>query len=423
MPAIKNLLFIVLGLLAGMATVLLYQSQYHIKKNADSAGLEEAYQALSLAVSDAGTFVQNHQWYGSEREQAEAYRHIVRALISSLELKALSDTDFPFFHEMTTSSKTGMDNSDQRYLITMIHGEGTYRVWGNRGSTRRLNFTLYPDGSPMAPSFATLTSDDLIVNDDGSFELFIGGEKQGVNWLPLKRERFRLLIRQIHADWDHEMAGNIHIDRIDEGRPLYPTLSKDRMTANLDHATHDFTTNVQLWPELSRTRFALLMPPNALTPPQDTGIEGGLTGRWMVGGHFNLADDEALIISTRKTEAKYQSIQLGHHWWESLDYANRQTSLTVDQSYVDTAGNIHYVISQADPQIQNWLDTEGFTRGVVLMRFDGLDRPLSESERPTSRLIKLNALENILPNSNFTKSQREEEILSRRRHIQKRYNY
>lgn len=423
MPAIKNLLLITLGLLAGMATVILYQSQYHIEKNAGSVGLDEAYQALSLAVSDAGTFVQNHQWYGSEREQTEAYRHIVRSLISSLELKAFSDTDFPSFHEINTFSKTGMDNADQRYLTTMIHGNGSYRVWGNRGSTRRLNFTLYPDGSPLASSFATLTSDDLIVDENGLFELFIGGKKREPNWLPLKTERYRLLIRQIYSDWDNEKAGDIHIDRIDKDRPLYPSLSKEKMIANLDDATHDFKTNVQLWPELSRTRFALLMPPNTLTPPRDTGVEGGLTGRWMVGGHFNLADDEALIISTKKTEAKYQSIQLGHHWWESLDYANRQTSLTIDQSFADTDGTIRYVISQKDPAIQNWLDTEGFKRGVILMRFDGLDRPLSKSESPTAQLVKFSDLKNIFSDNNYTKHQRKKEIASRRKHTQQRYNY
>lgn len=46
----------------------------------------------------------------------------------------------------------------------------------------------------------------------------------------------------------------------------------------------------------------------------------------MVAGHWQLADDEALVVRTWPSTANYQGIALGHHWWESLDYANRRAS-------------------------------------------------------------------------------------------------
>jgi len=57
---------------------------------------------------------------------------------------------------------------------------------------------------------------------------------------------------------------------------------------------------MELWPKTSPIPFALLMAPSTLTPPKDTGIGGGLIGRWVVVGHFNLSQDHALVIPIKK---------------------------------------------------------------------------------------------------------------------------
>lgn len=422
----KNILLITLGILLGGATM--YAKDFKTQTVAavpENIALEESFLAFTKAINEAGQFVQGHRWYESPREQAEAYQHILRALIATLEKEALSDPDFPFFHEVNPYTKLGMDNSDQRYLTAYLTGEGEYRVWGDRGTSRRLDFTLYKEGSSMAPSFATLTSDQLVTDENGNFELFIGGESRGENWLPGDTGRVRLLIRQIHSDWTNEIPGQIHIDRVDSGRPTYPLLTREKMADRLRATTNSFADEVRRWPELSRTRFAMLMPANSLTPPQDTGSEGGLSGRWMVGGHFNLAPDEALIITTRPTEAAYQGIQLGHHWWESIDYANRQASLTLDQVRVSSDGVIYFVISEQDPGVPNWLDTGGFDRGVILMRFDGMPSELSKEQKPGAQLVKLEDLHQFMPadEPQILEEERSKAIAARRAHVQRRYGF
>lgn len=391
----------------------------------DGLALQDSFDAFASAISEAGSFVEGHQWYGSPEEQAEAYRHILRTLVRSIETNALGEPDFPFFVESTPFNTSGMDNADQRYLITMLSGGGTYRIWGERGSSRRLDFSLYRAGSKMAPTFATLSTDELVIEPDGSFEVFIGGERQDKNWLPADEGPMRLMVRQIHSDWTNELPRDIHIDRIDRARPLYPTLTPRLMSERLIEATNVFADDVRRWPELSRTRFSMLMPPNWLSPPQDTGSEGGLAGRWMIGGHFNLEADDALVIAVKPSEAPYQGIQLGHHWWEHMDYANRQSSLTLDQARVSSDGNIYFVISQQDPGVANWLDTEGFQRGVILMRWDGLQGDLSDNYIPDATQIKLSALREHLPQDepSFSAAQRAAQIRERREHVQKRYGF
>ncbi len=422
----KNLAWFTAGaLLCFIVTFLLDMRQNEAAPVAASADLEQSLDSLADSIKEAGQFVRNHKWYGSEREQIEAYRHILRQLSNALDHHAHMDPDFPYFQELNTRTKSGMDNSDQRYLIARLNGEGVYRVWGDRGGSRRLDITLYGEDD-MAPSIATLTTDDLLIDEDGSIEVIIGGDKVAGNWLPAQAGPVRLLIRQIHSNWSEESPGALHIDRIDEARPTYPLLSSATLAKRIDATAQKFSTGVVRWPEMSRTRFAKLFPANTLTPPQDTGGEGGLAGRLMVGGHFELAEDEALIITAWPSTASYQGIQLGHHWWESLDYANRQSSLTVDQAQLSSDGAYHYVLSANDPGVPNWLDTEGFQRGVILMRYDGMPvAELPKDQHPSVQLVMFEELRSHLPADTpiISAEARQRAIAIRRQHVQQRFNY
>ena len=87
---IKNLAWFIAGALVCFAlTFLLDMRQQSASTVAPNASLEQSLEALADAIRDAGQFVRGHQWYGSEREQAEAYRHILRQLTNALEGHAL----------------------------------------------------------------------------------------------------------------------------------------------------------------------------------------------------------------------------------------------------------------------------------------------------------------------------------------------
>lgn len=421
---------IVVGFFAGVGVGvammwLLSLRQAEAPPAPQSAGLEQSLDGLAATIVDAGAFVRSHEWFGSDQEQVEAYRHILRLLVNGLEGNALSDPDFPFFQEINTRTKAGMDNSDQRYQIARLDGDATYRVWGTRGSSRRLDFTLYGEDE-MAPSISWITTEELDVAPDGSFEVFVGGAKRDGNWLQSQSGLVRLLIRQIHADWPDETPGEIHIDRVDEGRPDYPTLDATKLAARIDATSDYLATAVRRWPELGRTRIATFVPANSLTSPRDTGGEGGLSGRLMVGGHWDLADDEAMIVTTWPSPAKYQGIQLGHHWWQSLDYANRQTSLTTDQARLSSDGAYHFVVSARDPGVPNWLDTEGLPRGILMLRYDGMPvAELPEEEHPTAEVVPFDEVAVHLPadEPQIDAAARARQIAARRAHVQRRFHY
>ena len=90
----KGIIFL-LGIIVGAVGLWGYQLRQEAPATVAASGdLEQSLDELADAVREAGVFVREHTWFGSAEEQAEAYRHIVRALTNSLESRALAEPDF-----------------------------------------------------------------------------------------------------------------------------------------------------------------------------------------------------------------------------------------------------------------------------------------------------------------------------------------
>ena len=421
----KSTLTLSIGILIGLGLNLLWQNRiYEPNELLSDGSLESSYDTFIDSLVKAGEFVQTHEYYGSDREKAQAYIHILSSLISVIKQEIFIDTSFPYFNNLSTFSKVGMDNADQTYHQTFIDGSGIYKVWGTRGSSKTISFTTYlPD--TLSESLHVL--DELKYEQDGSFEITLGGKNQNfANWMPLENTLIRLLVRQTYSDWDNEIPGTIHIDRIDKEKPSFPVINSRSVSSNLVNLGNKVLLNATRWPEYQLKRIEQMIAVNSISKPRKVGQTGGLLGRLMSHGHFNLKDDEVLIIKAWPTEAEYQGIQLGNPWWQSLDYANRITSLTADQSTLSSDGAYYYILSKTDPGYPNWLDIEDFDRGAILMRWDGLkDTYLDSALFPTAYLAKIDELKSFLPSDEqkISKDERINQILNRRKHVQKRFNY
>lgn len=421
----KKILYLTIGLFIGFVLSYLWQFRlYEPKKIIHEGTIESSYDALIESLVQSGEFVQSHKYYSSDREKAQAYIHILSSLISTIKQEVINDHDFPYFNNLNTFTKTGMDNADQTYHQTFLDGSGTYRVWGTRGSSKTISFTTY---LPDTLSESLYVLDDLKYNQDGSFEIIVGGKNMDFdNWMPLENTSTRLLVRQTLSDWNSEVPGTIHIDRIDKEKGSYPKTNTDSVAEDLINLANELLSNITRWPDYHLKRVEQIMPLNSISKPRQVGQTGGLSGRLMSVGHFNLKNDEVLIIKAWPTESSYQGIQLGNPWWQSLDYANRISSLTLDQSKVSSDGAIYYLLSKKDPGYHNWLDIEDFNRGVILMRYDGLKNAyLDKSLHPSAQLIKINDLNKHLPSDEkkIIEGEREIQIQKRREHVQKRFNY
>lgn len=389
--------------------------------------LSDAAQNFARAVSSSARFISEHPYFDDDKNRAAGMEHLARMTIRTLEEDVILDTDFPYFRVLDFRTREGGDNADQRYLITPLRGGETYRVWGKRGHSRRLEFQLYA-GLPWTPAggkiVSTLSADQIHYRDDGSFEILLSPNKSDGNWMQNPGPGTMLMVRQIFSDWNKEQPGDIHIDRVGFEGSLKPASDSAGMAQRFNRAAADLEAVVALWPNFVHNFYEAKIPVNTLSAPSNPAAMGGAKDRWMSVGHFDLRDDEALLLTTWPGSADYQGVQLTDLWFASLEYANRQSSLTADQAYLGSDGAYRFVISAKDPGIQNWLDTAGFQRGVILLRYDGMhDREIPRAHWPQLKKIKLSELRRELPADTpaFNEAKRRKAIEQRRKHVQLRY--
>lgn len=411
-----------------IATVLVAVAPASAQSPGDSQQLEAAWDEFQQATADSAAFLRQHPFYRDPENRASAYAYLSSMMLARIEEDVVFDGDFPYFRILDHRIREGGDNPDQRYLIATLKGGETYRVWGRLGKNRRLDFQIYA-GDPYVAgsggrSASALNFEQLKVAPNGSFEVWLSPDRRPGNWLENPEDANQILVRQIFSDWATETPGDVHIDRVGHEGALKPVSTDADMAKRLRKAAADLRTHVRVWPTMVGARY-LSQPANTLGEPFDPGAAGGVPGRFMVSGNFDLAPDEALIVRTWPASGNYQGIQLTDLWFSSLEYGNRQTSLTGDQAAKSADGSYYFVLAGRDPGVPNWLDTTGRRRGVILLRYDGMrEKTFAPAHYPTATKVKLADIRQYLPDNTAVVSteQRAAAIAERRRHVQFRFD-
>jgi hypothetical protein len=398
----------------------------------ESPELRDAWADFCASLGKAGDYVRSHPYYRDPQNRTSGFAMLTAVLVSALETQVIHDPDFPIFHVHDSRLLSGADNPDQRYLSCRIRGGVTYRIWGRIRTERRLDIQIYagrPTASAPGRSAAFLGFEELHLESDGSFEIFLSPERTGRNWVENPADGARLLVRQVYGDWTVETPGEVHIDRVGFEGALRPAPTETELAQRFRTAGEKAIEDVTAWATLHQMMIGqpdVKTPVNRIPPLVDTFAQGGAKGRYMTFTIFEIEPDEALIFRMWPTGATYQAVHLRDMWNSSLEYSNRQTSLTTDQAYLDPDGSYWMVVGGRDPGVHNWLDTMGLTRGRLACRYDGIgDKPFDPAKTPTVVKVKYDELKAKLPagTPNCTKTQRQKAIAARRRHLQERCHH
>jgi len=354
-------------------------------------------QAFADALAEAEEIIAGAPHIQTEQDLAEGYDYLAGSIQASLRLAWAYQRDYPYFVQSTGPyTKMGLDNPDTLYFHAYLRDDAEYVVTGRRGTTADLSFqVLKGDYSPAEVPDSLSAFDDraIEIDADGAFELRFGPSDPA--WDATGPNRFRLgtgssmlLVREVYSDWSAERRGTIGIRRADRAGCAPPAMTSSEALAKRYRVAGKIL--------LSRLRtflafpqwFYLAEPVNTMTPPRPT--PGGLATQFSSAGHYDLSDQEAMIVTVPAAgagTAPYQGIQLGSMWYVSLDYLNHQTSLTADQARIDPDGMMRFVISEHDPGVANWLERTGHRRGYVQIRWQRLTRDLTPDDGPEVAVV------------------------------------
>lgn len=357
--------------------------------------------SFTEALAQAEELIKGAPHVKTPQDLAEGYDYLAGCVQGVLRVAWSYDLDFPAFVSSTgLYTKMGLDNPDTLYLHTNLRDDAEYVVTGRRGTTTDLSFqVLKGDYSPaeVPGSLSAFDDREIPVAEDGSFELRFGPGPARPGYFTLGPGSSMLAVREVYSDWETERRGTISIRRAgSEGLAPVP-LGTDALAKRYGVAGKMLLSRIKTFLAFPEW-FYLNLPVNTLTEPRRT--PGGLTSQFSSVGHYDLADDQAMIITVPvagKDVAPYQGLQLGSMWYISLDYVSHQTSLTADQARTDPDGLQRFVVSARDPGVANWLETTGHQRGYIQFRWQRLTRDLSAADGPAVEIVNVADVPRLLP--------------------------
>jgi hypothetical protein len=324
-------------------------------------------------------------------QRVDGFRYLTQNLGQAFDLALeTKNTKYPAIYPFCSPTrKLGGDNADCVYLQAWIDGESVYKISGKKGTARFWNIAVQGPRSATAYGAAgtrilhepfgdtpeaNIFGNDLETNWDGSFELFIGGARQGQNWLPTNKGTRKLFLRQYFDDWDEE-AAEYRIERIGMDTPR-PVPTPADMTDAMKWAANFVYDVVDYWPDwnLSRGSFDPKSPNHILDTPA-SGNVGAVAmpatdkrrGRAIGQLWWELRSDEALIVEFPDPKS-FWMITCEAVFGNSMDFLYRPVSYTPSRSAHDPDGKIRLVMCGDDPGYWNWIDNQHYTTGGLTFR-------------------------------------------------------
>jgi hypothetical protein len=265
-------------------------------------------------------------------------------------------------------ARTGGDNPDNCYRLAGIAHGTAYRVNGRILDRKPANisFTLTANYG-TSRTVQTLEDHNMVFSDNGEFVITIDDQPANgrVNHMTTAPEVKFLFVRDSMMDWAAETPLQLEIERL--GAAKADPISVDEMAARTAFRMAD-DCHLYFWFQNAWSGIT----PNKVIPPGGPRGGGGLVTQALSLGNFDLGGDDVAILEYNPAGASYVAIQLTEWLYRSLDYHQRQSSLTAAQSAIDSDGLVRLAIARRDPGVANWLDTGGVQEVFTILRWQAL---------------------------------------------------
>ncbi len=326
-----------------------------------------------------------------------------------------------WYGQTVGGSRILYDNPDTIYRFMAVNKTSTYVIRGkfedydpDDPSTRPADTTFSLLTGLSGNTAQVITKDDLVVNDNGTFEIYVSSapppEGEYDNYMQLTSDSTLIAARDTLSDWNTEQPMTLSIERT-SGPPdsllaqfgvfaiplIGPAVSDSPILTQLvsiipplpemPPIVRGTVTSVIMLIGISMERdYMRVATVDALTGekrepnvvPQPSSNASFLSTQLQSAGYFDLADDEALVVTIDPGDSGYFVVPVTNDWTITDNYWDQQTSLNNEQAHVNANdGTYKIVISKADPGVYNWVSTGGLNQGTFSIRFQdlGTDAP------------------------------------------------
>ncbi|MCV7070020.1 DUF1214 domain-containing protein [Mycobacterium rufum] len=324
------------------------------------------------------------------------------------------------------------DNPDTIYRFTAVNKTSTYVLTGRFTGDMPADTTFSVLTGLSGTTAAVLSARDLQIDDDGRFRITLSGDPAAPgegDHLQLTADSTLIAVRNTLSDWNSQPPMELSIERVSGPRDslfaqlggfaipgIGPAVSNSRLLTTLVSVIPPMKNPPRflrgtltavvmalgLRREATYIRVATTDPqtgervaPNVLRDPARNAEF--LATQLQSAGYFDLADDQALVITVDPGNAGYFTVPVTDLWTITGDYRDEQTSLNNAQARPNADGTYTLVISPTDPGVENWVSTGGLNRGTLSLRFQDLDAASQETPTVRAVVVPLAQLATALP--------------------------
>ena len=296
------------------------------------------------------------------------------------------DTDRPVLTWATTAahrykgldmpnSGYGIENPDNVYRQTLFAGNSQYEIRGKKADPGPVQFNFevrdaIPGTTVLTPEagkqIASLSDNQIHFEQDGTFVVTVSSEPANgrPNHLQIPADgTVFMVVRDLLNDWSRELPTKLEVART-AGPPAAAPRSVDQLATR---SAETLSKIGPFWTSYFNT-YVYVSPANTLIPVRERPGGRGLS----TNGWFDLADDQAFVITVDPVGAESLGIQITDPWALAYEYRERTSSLNTTQSKPNQDGTYTFVISKNDPGVANWLDPSGNSAGLIAIRWQEL---------------------------------------------------
>jgi hypothetical protein len=345
------------------------------------------------------------------RERAEGFRYLVRLIAAAQELAFEADRTRPALVRMFTPTRKFIaEGTDTIYHEAKLDPGLSYEMTILRGDDLFFSVVVYAEDEDGDKFIADNLNDEHIVFEETGGQqvakIQISAERPAgaKNWLKLDGRLPFILTRQYFPEF---------VTAVDAGKYRQATMSianKGEVAPPAEYTEDDLACGIERMIAFMNETLDSALGISAFvglntveyertdTSPTRIGSDGNLIldegshedyspeelaemvdprvvannlpapGIDYVGAMFKLAPDEAILIEGKDVPCRYWSAQILTKFLESGDYRYHRVAFNNRQVQADEDGTFRIYASHSDPGVRNWMSTQGYARGQIVIR-------------------------------------------------------